>query len=145
MTRQYRIAIIIDLEWAFQHHHGVFVGTQRFARQQVNWECLVMPSLERGLLPLQKGQKFQKWQPSVDGRHDLLSHFMCGRARVPEFKVPSNALNLFSVIPFLPDTSSISGVINHSAGFATSSAPPEPLRASNKSNASRRIASLLRL
>lgn len=36
-----RIAVIIDLSWAYQHHHGVFVGTQRFARTYGNWDCTI--------------------------------------------------------------------------------------------------------
>jgi len=41
MSRTRRVAVIIDLSWAYQHHHGVFVGTQHFARQCGYWDCTV--------------------------------------------------------------------------------------------------------
>ncbi|MEX1224625.1 MAG: substrate-binding domain-containing protein [Pirellulales bacterium] len=41
MAKIRRVAVIIDLSWAYQHHHGVFVGTQRYAQAHGNWECTV--------------------------------------------------------------------------------------------------------
>jgi len=37
-----RIAIVIDLDWTLKHHHEVFAGTQRYAREQ-GWESVIWP------------------------------------------------------------------------------------------------------
>jgi LacI family transcriptional regulator len=41
-----RVGLIIDLGWAYQHHHGVFLGTQRYAQQHADWDCMVSPHLD---------------------------------------------------------------------------------------------------
>ncbi|HET6251760.1 MAG TPA: DNA-binding transcriptional regulator [Tepidisphaeraceae bacterium] len=38
-----RVAVIINLEWLLVHHHQVFAGIQRFARENGRWECSVSP------------------------------------------------------------------------------------------------------
>jgi LacI family transcriptional regulator len=48
MARPRRIGVIIDLSWAYQHHHGVFVGVQRYARQQ-GWDCVTSPHADASL------------------------------------------------------------------------------------------------
>ena len=40
MPSSKRIAIVIDLEWTLKHHHGVFAGAERYAREQ-DWEYTV--------------------------------------------------------------------------------------------------------
>lgn len=36
-----RIAVMLDLVWPYRRHTGVFVGTQRYAREQGDWDCVV--------------------------------------------------------------------------------------------------------
>jgi len=36
-----RIAVMLDLVWPYRRHTGVFVGTQRYAREQGEWDCVV--------------------------------------------------------------------------------------------------------
>ncbi len=44
-----RIAVIIDLGWAYQHHHGVYLGIQRYAQQRSDWDCVVLPYVNESL------------------------------------------------------------------------------------------------
>ncbi len=41
MERKRRIAIALDLETAVPHHHDVFAGTQRYALEHPQWECVI--------------------------------------------------------------------------------------------------------
>jgi LacI family transcriptional regulator len=36
-----RIAIMLDLEWPFRRHVDVFVGTQMYARERREWDCVL--------------------------------------------------------------------------------------------------------
>jgi LacI family transcriptional regulator len=36
-----RVAVMIDLQWPLKHHQDVFAGTQRYARERGNWECVI--------------------------------------------------------------------------------------------------------
>lgn len=38
-----RVAVMIGLDWPVGHHHQVFAGIQRFARECGRWECLINP------------------------------------------------------------------------------------------------------
>ena len=38
-----RVAAIIDLSVALSHHHGIFAGIERYAREHANWECVYQP------------------------------------------------------------------------------------------------------
>jgi len=49
MPRLRRVAVILDLSWAYQHHHGVFVGTQHYARTYGSWDCTVVAHADEGL------------------------------------------------------------------------------------------------
>lgn len=36
-----RVAVMLDLKWLYRHHQDVFLGTQQYARERGNWECVV--------------------------------------------------------------------------------------------------------
>lgn len=40
MHRKPRVAVMLDLEWPYKRHVGVFVGTQRYARER-GWDCVI--------------------------------------------------------------------------------------------------------
>lgn len=51
MPQRRRVALVIDLSYPLRHHHGVFAGTQLYAREHSNWDCVVQPfirTLRRG-------------------------------------------------------------------------------------------------
>jgi len=33
MARRRRVAVVLELDWPYKRHHGVFAGTQQYARQ----------------------------------------------------------------------------------------------------------------
>jgi LacI family transcriptional regulator len=41
MPAKRRIAIALDLDEPFPHHQEIFAGTQRYAKQHPEWECLI--------------------------------------------------------------------------------------------------------
>jgi LacI family transcriptional regulator len=43
MTKTRRVAVAIDLSFPLRHHHDVFSGVQRYAREHAHWECVVQP------------------------------------------------------------------------------------------------------
>ncbi len=43
MGAKRRVAIMIGLDWPVGHHHQVFAGVLRFARENSHWECLINP------------------------------------------------------------------------------------------------------
>ena len=43
MTNTRRVAVVIDLRFAVRHHHDVFAGIQRYAREHAGWDCVVQP------------------------------------------------------------------------------------------------------
>jgi LacI family transcriptional regulator len=36
-----RVGLMLDLEWPFEHHLSVFAGTQTYAQEVGNWECVL--------------------------------------------------------------------------------------------------------
>lgn len=46
MAKHRTIAVVIDLEWTYQHHHGIYQGIQEFARQNKHWNCFLSPWLD---------------------------------------------------------------------------------------------------
>lgn len=48
MTKR-RVAFMLDLDWPFKRHHGVFAGTQEYAREHDRWECILDAHPERTL------------------------------------------------------------------------------------------------
>ena len=40
MARPRRVAIALELSWPYEWHHGVYVGAQRYAKEQ-NWEAVI--------------------------------------------------------------------------------------------------------
>jgi LacI family transcriptional regulator len=50
MSRSRRIAVMIDLNWPYKHHHEVFVGIHRYARRH-GWDCVVDPHADERLGP----------------------------------------------------------------------------------------------
>lgn len=43
MQPKRRVAVMIGLDWPVGHHHQVFAGIQRYARECGRWECLMNP------------------------------------------------------------------------------------------------------
>lgn len=43
MMPRRRVAVMIGLDWPVGHHHQVFAGIQRYARECGRWECLINP------------------------------------------------------------------------------------------------------
>jgi hypothetical protein len=43
MSKTRRVAVVIDLSVPLRHHHEVFTGIQRYARQHAEWECVAEP------------------------------------------------------------------------------------------------------
>ena len=41
MPKMRNIAIMLELAWPYKHHHGVFAGTQEYARQCGRWNCII--------------------------------------------------------------------------------------------------------
>jgi len=41
-----RIAIGIDMEWPYKHHHDAVTGIMRYAGEHTNWRCELAPYLE---------------------------------------------------------------------------------------------------
>lgn len=40
-SKRKRIAVMLDLVWPYRRHTGVFVGTQTYAREAGDWDCIV--------------------------------------------------------------------------------------------------------
>ena len=49
MAKRRRVAIMLDLNWPYKRHHGVFAGTQEYARQCGRWECILDAYVEQSL------------------------------------------------------------------------------------------------
>lgn len=47
-SKQYRVAISIDLEWGFKRHLEVYAGFQRYAAE-MGWICSINPAVDRML------------------------------------------------------------------------------------------------
>jgi len=43
MLKKRRVAVAIDLSVPMRHHHDVFAGIQRYAKERAEWECIVLP------------------------------------------------------------------------------------------------------
>ncbi len=43
MLKTRRVAVAIDLSIPMRHHHDVFAGIQRYAKEHAEWECVVQP------------------------------------------------------------------------------------------------------
>ncbi len=43
MQPKRRVAVMIGLDWPLGHHHQIFAGIQRYARECGHWECLMNP------------------------------------------------------------------------------------------------------
>lgn len=43
MMPKRRVAVMIGLDWPVGHHHQVFAGIQRYARECGRWDCLINP------------------------------------------------------------------------------------------------------
>jgi LacI family transcriptional regulator len=56
-----RIAIAIDLTFALSHHHGIYAGISRFAREHAHWETTVQPRMRLPQSQTQRGR------PAYDG------------------------------------------------------------------------------
>ncbi len=41
MAKRRRVAFMLDLDWPFKRHHGVFAGTQQYAHECSRWECIL--------------------------------------------------------------------------------------------------------
>src|SRR4051794_23276666 len=41
MKKQRRVAIMLELDWPYERHVGVFAGTQRYAQECGRWDCIV--------------------------------------------------------------------------------------------------------
>ncbi len=58
MNTRRRVAIALDLEYPFPHHHDVFAGTQRYASEHPQWECVIdehpLHKQLSGIAPFQK-------------------------------------------------------------------------------------------
>jgi LacI family transcriptional regulator len=51
------VALVLELEWPYRRHVDVYLGTQRYAREQTDWECVIdefpeLSSPSRGRDPL---------------------------------------------------------------------------------------------
>jgi len=46
MAQRRRVAIMLELDWPYKRHHGVFAGTQEYALQCGRWECTIDPHPE---------------------------------------------------------------------------------------------------
>jgi len=67
-----RVAVMIDLNWPYKHHHAVFVGIHRYARRR-GWDCVVDPHADERLGP---------GRPAYDGVIARATARLAERARV---------------------------------------------------------------
>jgi len=49
MPKRRRVAISLELDWPFKRHHGVFAGTQQYAQERGQWECILDAYVEHSL------------------------------------------------------------------------------------------------
>jgi len=82
-----RVAIMIDLEWPLRHHLDIFAGTQRYAKERGDWECVVDPHAAQHL---HAGRKQSRYD-GVVARATLQLAERAKRARVPVVNVWLNS------------------------------------------------------
>jgi LacI family transcriptional regulator len=41
MAKRRHVALMLDLDWPYKRHHGVFAGTQQYAQECGQWECIL--------------------------------------------------------------------------------------------------------
>jgi LacI family transcriptional regulator len=49
MKQVRRVTVMIDLSWSLLHHHEVFAGIHKYARERGNWECSTDPHADLAL------------------------------------------------------------------------------------------------
>ena len=54
MANPYRVGIMLDLEWPYKRHAGIFAGTQRYAAEQ-RWESII-DEFAHDTLPARRGR-----------------------------------------------------------------------------------------
>lgn len=86
MPKRRRVAIAIDLSYPLRHHHGVFAGTQQYAREHTKWECVVQPFIGS----LRKNQGTVRYDGIIArATNELVRN--AARARVPLVNIWSTA------------------------------------------------------
>ena len=75
-SQQKRVAIVINLDFAFRRHHEVFAGTQRFAAES-DWHCEVWPYPP----PVKRGRR--KLYDGIVGRVSSSLATSAKSARIP--------------------------------------------------------------
>ncbi len=45
MAKKRRVALMLDLNWPYEWHHGIFVGAQRYAKEQ-GWDTIIDETLD---------------------------------------------------------------------------------------------------
>lgn len=96
MPKPRRVALVIDLSYPLRHHHGVFAGTQLYAREHPNWECVVQPFIGR----LSRRRGVASYDGIIARATPELAH-NAARARIPLVNIWSNtsAEMMPSVLP----------------------------------------------
>lgn len=54
MAKPYRVGIMLDLQWPFKRHAGIFAGTQRYAAEQ-GWDSII-DEFAHDTLPARRGK-----------------------------------------------------------------------------------------
>jgi len=96
MSKQRRVAVMIDLDWPFKRHMDVFAGCQEYSAE-VDWQCTVNPYAERAM----KSRRAKGPYDGVLGRVTRQLADKARRAEVPVVNVWVNspARNVPSVFP----------------------------------------------
>ncbi|MBT3199770.1 MAG: substrate-binding domain-containing protein [Phycisphaerales bacterium] len=51
MAKHKHVVIMLDLMWPYKRHHGVFAGTQEYARRCKTWDCTIVEYADKLLEP----------------------------------------------------------------------------------------------
>lgn len=86
MPKRRRVALAIDLSYPLRHHHSVFAGTQVYASERTNWECVVQPFIGT----LGKGRGTKRYDGIIARATPELMH-NAAAARVPLVNIWSAA------------------------------------------------------
>ena len=97
-----RVALMLDLDWPYQRHLGIFAGTQKFADQH-GWECTIDEFADH---TLSRG-KGQCPYDGVIARATSRLAGICRRRGIPLINVWANSPALQSVPSVLPDTEAV--------------------------------------